>query len=510
MIDSSIVATSLYTIGNDFKSMETVNWVALSYTLAYLSCGVTFSRISDIVGRRNAFLAGYTLFLAFSLGCALAQNLSQLIAFRALQGMGGSGLYALSMIILPELCPPHLTQFIGSMVGVVVAGAGVLGPVLGGILTHYASWRWVFAINIPIGVISIIIFFLSWPKEEHLPTYERRTWKEFDLIGSILVIGAAVIMVFAFQHAGESKEDTWNKPAFIAPLIGGVACWILLLTWEWIVTYRLGDRIAPTFPVGLFRNRVYSAGALSTLFLGFPFLLLIFSFPLRAQVVSGKSPLISGLMLLPMLGTSALGTMVAGKFNMKKNYLVETLCCGACLMTVGCGLLIMVRPGDDAKALGFLAFAGLGFGLATSSATILANFEAPIRDYAPAQGILGQLRMLGGSLGIAMSTEFVKDQSKKHLAGLLTPEQMGGLSREGSTLTAVQRRAVQLAYSNAFRDGMIVAAAISGAGIFLTLLGYRRVRQIPSEQRAALIREETARRAAKTCPQVGSVSTVEA
>lgn len=163
MIDTSIVATSLYSIGIDFEALEEVNWVALAYTLAYLGCAVVFARISDIIGRRDAFIAAYIIFFAFSLACGFSRNLEQLIAFRALQGIGGSGmfytllsvllsltrpgLYALTMIILPELSPPHLAQHIGALVGMIVALSGVLGPVLGGILTHYTTWRWVFWIK---------------------------------------------------------------------------------------------------------------------------------------------------------------------------------------------------------------------------------------------------------------------------------------------------------------------------------------------------------------------------
>lgn len=164
MIDTSIVATSLHSIGNDFEVLEDVNWVALAYTLAYLGCAIVFSRISDIVGRRAAFIAAYIIFFVFSLACGFAQSLNQLIAFRALQGVGGSGmynntllelmmsliklgLYALTMIMMPELSPDNLKQHMAALVGLVITVSGVLGPVLGGLFTHYASWRWVFWIK---------------------------------------------------------------------------------------------------------------------------------------------------------------------------------------------------------------------------------------------------------------------------------------------------------------------------------------------------------------------------
>lgn len=236
----------------------------------------------------------------------------------------------------------------------------------------------------PIGFVSMAIFFLTWPKAEYLPNVERRKWKEFDFLGSLLVIAAAVLVVFAFQNAGEAEAtgSVWDKAIFIAPLVAGLIGWLAVGGWGYFVDRKFKHSIAPIFPVSLFRNRVYSAAAATTLFLGFPYLLLVFSFPLRAQVVSQKSPLMAGVMLLPMLGTAALGTVVCGRLNATKNRLFESLFVGASLMTLSCGLLSTVSGSeDDAKALGFLTFAGIGFGCATTAATMLPNFEAPIRDH---------------------------------------------------------------------------------------------------------------------------------
>ncbi len=147
MLDTSIVATSLFTIGEEFDSLDRINWVALAYTLSYLGCAVLFARMADVFGRRDTFLAAFVLFFGFSLGCGFARNLDQLIACRALQGIGGSGLYSLTMVIWPELARQDMRQYIAGLAGVVIAVAGVLGPVLGGVLTHYASWRWIFWIK---------------------------------------------------------------------------------------------------------------------------------------------------------------------------------------------------------------------------------------------------------------------------------------------------------------------------------------------------------------------------
>jgi MFS family permease len=302
------------------------------------------------------------------------------------------------MVILPEACPVKYRQFLGGLIGMVLAGSGVLGPVLGGVLTQYASWRWVFWIKSvrllhgerperplteycsgPIGVISLAIFFFSWPKEGQLPIPPRRHWQNFDYLGSFFVIVAAVLVVFAFQEV--AREGSWRSAIFIGPLISGLVSWGALVGWEAWAGRRFTDRISLAFPISLFRNRFYAAAATSTLFMGYPFLLIIFSFPTRAQVVSGKSAVIAGVMLLPMLASSSVATIISGKINSDKDRYFVTIFAGACFMTIGCGLLSTVRDSsDDSKALGFLVFTGLGFGMSTSASTMAGSLEASASD----------------------------------------------------------------------------------------------------------------------------------
>jgi MFS family permease len=147
LLDTSIVATALYSISTSFSAPHTTTWVALSYTLSYLSFAVPFANLSDVIGRRAAWLLAFTIFFAFSLACGFAKTLMQLVGLRAVQGVGGSGLYSLTMIIMPEIVSEEKRKWIGAVVGLVVAVAGVMGPVVGGVITKFASWRWVFWIK---------------------------------------------------------------------------------------------------------------------------------------------------------------------------------------------------------------------------------------------------------------------------------------------------------------------------------------------------------------------------
>ena len=227
----------------------------------------------------------------------------------------------------------------------------------------------------------MLIFFLSWPKQEHLPSTPQNSWKQFDIVGSILIISAAVLVIFPFQNVGESSSS-WNSAVFIAPLVVGILLWFALAGWSYVGPRIYKNGLALVFPVPLFRNRQYAVAALSTLFLGYPYFVLTYAFPLRAQVVDERSSLIAGIMLLPMLVASAIGSILSGVVSKTKSYLFESMLVGAAMMTLGAGLLTTVRDaGDEAKALGFIVFAGFGFGLNVASCTIMTTLEVPIVDY---------------------------------------------------------------------------------------------------------------------------------
>ncbi|KAJ5183534.1 hypothetical protein N7492_001150 [Penicillium capsulatum] len=223
--------------------------------------------------------------------------------------------------------------------------------------------------------------------------------------------------------------------------------------------------------------------------------MLSYAFPLRAEAVDDKSPLLAGIMLLPMLGATAVGSILAGVVSKTKNYLFETMLVGACLVTLGVGLLTMVHgAGDGAKGLDFTVFAGFGFGLTVASATMLTSFEIPIIDYAPAQGTIAQLRILGGSLGISTSTIFLNAKSRDQLSGLLTPDQQSTLGQGRTPLSLAQRSAVHRAFSDAFHNDVVAAAAVSGAAILVVFGVYRRGRMLVVDQKKARVREEIERR----------------
>ncbi|KAK5657724.1 hypothetical protein OQA88_2796 [Cercophora sp. LCS_1] len=505
IMDTSIVATSLYAIAKDFGEIESINWVALAYTLSYLSCAVLFARISDVIGRREAYMLAYVIFVAFSLACAWSQNLTQLIAFRAIQGVGGSGLYSLSMILMPEVAPLKYQKFMIGFIGIVLAVAGVLGPLLGGVLTEHSTWRWVFWINGPIGGVSAVLFWWCWPRPEFLPPFDHRKWKDVDFLGSLLLVATAVLIVFPLQHSS-AEPNSWSTAIFIAPLVIGVACLGGLFAYQWYID-READRkwntdLAAAIPMVLIRNRVYMCAVLNTTLMGFPYLLSLYAFPIRFQIVNGKGPLDAGLMLLPMLGATALGSFLAGVINGKKNVIAETLVIAAALMLLGCALQTTAGSGVEveAKVLGFQAFMGFGFGLSATCSTMVASLQSPIREHASAQGILAQVRILGGSIGIAASSMILGAKLASLGGGVdlnrLTHSELGM-----AELTPEQQTTVRIVYTAALRDSMIVCAALMGLAMVCGVGTYTKDRLSVVEQQQKRVTQEIARRSTPMPPK---------
>jgi hypothetical protein len=235
----------------------------------------------------------------------------------------------------------------------------------------------------PLGVISVALFILAWPGPEttYMRHAQRHSWKQLDVLGAILIIAASVLVVFAFQEAGLHPTN-WKSALFIAPLLFGLLCYLLLYGWEVLVAKHWEDRFATMFPLRLIQQRVYMGYVLVTLIAGFPYFLIIYSLPTRIQVVNGKSQLIAGLSLLPMVGTVAIASTFAAVINTKRNLIFPTLLASAIFSTIGAATLSTLKNVEnvEAKMYGFQVFIGLGFGLMVSTTSIGGILECQFRD----------------------------------------------------------------------------------------------------------------------------------
>jgi hypothetical protein len=202
-----------------------------------------------------------------------------------------------------------------------------------------------------------------------------------SLVGCILIIAASVLVVFSLQEAG-IRTNAWNTAIFIAPMVVGCICWVLLFGWEVIVAYHWEDSMATMFPLRLIKRQIYMAYVVSTMLMGFPYFMVIYALPLRFQVVNRKSSMTAGISLLPLLGSVAIATVVGGGVNSKRNNTFYTLIAGSCLMMIGTALLSTLPNAVEvpARAYGFQIFVGLGFGLTVSTVSLGASLESEVRD----------------------------------------------------------------------------------------------------------------------------------
>jgi MFS family permease len=478
LMDTSIMATAIYTISLDFDSLASTLWAILGYQLSYLGFAVIFARLSDFIGRRSAVILAFVLFVGFSLGCGWAKNVNLLVLFRTLQGIGGAGLYALALILLIEISTARMVTFTSALIGAIIAVAGVLGPIIGGLFTQYVSWRWIFWLNGPCGLFAGLCFVIGWPNQTLVYDRATRKWYEFDGIGAILLLAASVLVVLGIQQGGNGSY-AWSSGYVIGTLVVGSLCWILLILWEYYVFKTRRLRIASIFPFELLIHRPMLAGILSTILIGFILYLTIISLILHFQIVNLKSPSTAGVYILPLLCACGLGSFVAGAVSSKKNYIFQTFFVASSLMMIGVGLFFTLGsqiPIQEGKCFGFEVILGFAIGLTFSSMSLMTSLETEFKLHAVAQGIVAQVRVLGGSIGVAASNAMFNATCAKTLQGILTPEQIQGLQTNTQilgTLDEAVRQAVRVAYSDSFNKSLRVCLVVAAVNLVINLFTWK-------------------------------------
>ncbi|KAJ8126637.1 hypothetical protein O1611_g7001 [Lasiodiplodia mahajangana] len=476
-LDASIVSTSLVTISIDLHDFLNAPWVVLAYLLAYLGLAIGFAKFSDIYGRRDSICVSWLLFAGFSVGCAVANTMPQLIICRAFQGMGGSGLYSLAQIALFEVGPAHNPSLMGAMIGLTLATSYVLGPVLGGVISSSISWRWIFWINVPFGVVLIAGLYLAWPASGLRQSRGLDAIQRVDFVGNILIIAACTLLVFALQEAG-AYTFAWNHPVIVLALVVSSLSWLGFVAWELFLGIKASTKIEPILPLRLI-GRVYSASVICTFCTGFIYLAILVILPERFQIVNGDNALYSGIHLLPMLGATALGAFLAGAISRRRNNTAWTLIAAHCFQLLGAGLMLMLHSVTvEIKAqYGFQVLLGIGIGLSLGSATIMGSLHSSQADLAVAQGIIAQARVLGGSIGIALCSIIFNARVARDLAGKMDPDDLEALHHSptiGPWLPPKFQATVRVAYAGAFTDDIKLLIGIAVIGVITSCFVYQK------------------------------------
>ncbi|RFN48410.1 major facilitator superfamily domain, general substrate transporter [Fusarium flagelliforme] len=370
--------------------------------------------LSDVFGRFPVFYGCLFIFALFSGVCGASQSMRQLIVFRAFQGIGASGLFSLTMVIVPDITPDKWLGLYSGVVSSVFAFSSVLGPVLGGVLAQHSTWRWVFLLNLPGAAVCALMLIPS-IKTKHKAS---DGWKQIDFPGAFLFLAATILLIYALQSA--SATYGWSSSIIIGSLVGSGVSLILFIVYE--LRLPRYSSLAPFFPLPLLVQPDIALLMICSFFMGSSFYSTIIQLPQRLQHVNAKSPTTAGILLLPVLLPSAGFSALSGA--MYRKYPAATpslLFCGGVLHVIGVGLLSTLPTGESVSnsQYGFEVMTGIGFGLMLPSFMILARDWVPEQQYgnynlfsfifiadlsskATAMGLVNTFRTLGGCVSIAV------------------------------------------------------------------------------------------------------------
>ncbi|MGV9775933.1 MDR family MFS transporter [Streptosporangium sp. NPDC003464] len=394
MLDQTIVGTALPRITQELGGADLYTWVVTAYLLTSTITVPLYGRLSDTYGRKPLLLVGVVLFLLGSLLCGLAQDMNQLIAFRALQGLGAGALLPLSLALVVDLFPPDKSGRVQGAMGGVMALSYIAGPFLGGVFTDQASWRWAFMVNLPVGLVLIAIVVARLP---HVAGQGRGTRP--DYLGIAVFSGAIGALLVGLTEKGLDGH-TWTSGPVLWPIVAAAVLLALFVLVE-------RGAAEPIIPLELFRNRTYTlANAVSfctafCLYAGVVFL------PRYFQEAVGLSATDSGLRIYPLMLGMVAGSGIAGALMSRTQRYKPWLIAGALLMAVGALLCAGITVGTSGLALaGWMALLGLGMGPMLSGLTVAVQYSVPPRFIGTASANLTFFRQIGGSVALALAGTF--------------------------------------------------------------------------------------------------------
>jgi EmrB/QacA subfamily drug resistance transporter len=387
-LDSTIVATALPTIVGDLGGLDHISWVVTAYLLAQTAVTPLYGKLGDLYGRKVVLQVGMAVFLIGSALCGLSQSLTMLIAFRALQGLGGGGLIVSAQAAVGDVVPPRDRGRYQGIFGAVFGLASVIGPLLGGFFTTSLSWRWIFYVNLPIGLAAFAVLAAT------LPSVKERVHHQIDYLGAGLLAAGLSGVVLTCTLGGTSYS--WGSAFIIALAIVSVVL---------LVGFVIAERHAaePVLPPRLFKNRVFSVTSGMGFVVGFALFGSITYLPLFLQVVNGASPTGSGLRILPLMGGLLITSIGSGQIISRTGRYKPFPIAGTAIM-IG-GLLLLSTMGaktSSATSSLFMFVLGLGLGLVMQVLVLAVQNAVDYSDLGVATSGATLFRSIGGSVGTAI------------------------------------------------------------------------------------------------------------
>ncbi|MFG2006470.1 MFS transporter [Spirillospora sp. NPDC048911] len=409
-LDQTIVSTALPTIVSDLGGLNHLSWVVTAYLLSSTASTPLWGKLGDQYGRKRLFQTSIVIFLIGSALCGVAQDMTQLIAFRAVQGLGGGGLMVLVVAIVGDVVPVRERGRYQGLFGAVFGVSSVCGPLLGGWFVDNLSWRWVFYINIPIGILTLIVIAAV------LHATSVREQHKIDYLGTLLIVGWAVGLVLMTTWGG--TEYAWTSPQIIGLGAGSV---VLIVVWVF-VELRATE---PIMPPRLFREGIFSQSSAISFVIGFAMFGAMTFIPIFLQVVHGVSPTMSGVHLLPMMLGLLVASIGSGQLiSATGRYKIYPMA-GAPIVALAMWLCSNMDETTSTLSMSLrFALLGFGLGLVMQVLVIAVQNAVPYKDLGSATSGVTFFRQIGGSFGVAVFGSVFANQLSSNMESVVRKGQL--------------------------------------------------------------------------------------
>ena len=402
-LDQTIVATALPTIAGELGGLSQLSWVVTAYLLTSTVSVPLYGKISDLYGRKPLFQAAIVIFVAGSLVAGFAPSMGVLIGGRALQGVGAGGLLAMAQTIVGDIVAPRERGRYMGYFGAVFGLSSVIGPLLGGFFVDQLDWRWVFHINIPLGVLALVV------TQRRLQMPRVRREHKVDYLGAALLTGSITALLLVLVSGGQAFA--WTSTPILA-----LGCIAVVGLVAFVAVERRSAE--PLLPLDLFANRVFTVAGIMGVIVGMAMFGAIIFLPLFLQVVLGVSATSSGLLLIPLVAGLLTASITAGRLTTRWGRYKPFPVTGTAVLAVGLWLLsTMSAETSRLEVSVYMAVVGLGVGLVMQILILAAQNAVPVRHLGTATSAMQFFRSIGGALGVAVFGALLNTGLAQRIAG---------------------------------------------------------------------------------------------